>query len=155
MKFVKRADVAELSARLRSQGKKVVLTNGCFDIIHVGHVRYLNAARELGDCLVVGLNSDESVRQLKGLSRPINPQEDRAEVLAGLACVDYVTIFSEETAEKLVAEIKPDIYAKGGDYTVDRLPEAKAVAAYGGKIVLLPEVIGRSTSRIIATMQGC
>lgn len=149
MKIIQRTDAALLTEKLKSQGRKIVLTNGCFDILHVGHVRYLNAARELGDCLIVGLNSDASVRQLKGASRPVNCEADRAEVLAGLACVDYVIIFDEQTAESLVAEIHPDIYAKGGDYSVDRLPEAKVVAAYGGQIALLPEVPGRSTTNLI------
>lgn len=149
MKVVPRADIAALAMELRSQGQKIVLTNGCFDILHVGHVRYLNAARKLGDCLIVGLNSDASVRQLKGPARPVNTEADRAEVLASLAAVDYVVIFSEETAEKLVSEIQPAIYAKGGDYSADRLPEAKVVAEYGGQTILLPEVIGRSTTNII------
>lgn len=152
MKSILRAGIAELAARLRSQGKQLVLTNGCFDILHVGHVRYLHAARELGDCLIVGLNSDASVRELKGPTRPVNNEEDRAEVLAGLACVDYIVIFAEPTAEKLVAEVRPDIYAKGGDYSVDRLPEAAVVAAYGGRTILLPEVQGRSTTNIIRKM---
>ena len=152
MKIIQRTEVAELAAKLKSQGKKLVFTNGCFDILHVGHVRYLNAARELGDCLIVGLNSDASVRQLKGLTRPVNTEDDRAEVLAALACIDYVLVFSEETAESLVAEIRPDIYAKGGDYSVDRLPEAKVVDTYGGSTVLLPEVAGRSTTNLIRKM---
>lgn len=149
MKIVQRAEMAALAAQLRDRGQKIVLTNGCFDILHVGHVRYLQAARELGDCLIVGLNSDASVRQLKGPTRPVNTEADRAEVLAGLAAVDYVVVFPEETAEALVAEIRPAIYAKGGDYSADRLPEAKVAAEYGGQTVLLPEVIGRSTTSII------
>lgn len=152
MKFVQRADIAALAMQLRSQGQKIVLTNGCFDILHVGHVRYLNAARELGDCLIVGLNSDASVRQLKGPTRPVNDEADRAEVLAGLAAVDYVVVFSEETAESLADEVRPAIYAKGGDYSADRLPEAKIVAAHGGQTILLPEVAGRSTTNIIRKM---
>jgi glycerol-3-phosphate cytidylyltransferase len=153
MKFVQRADIAALAVQLRSQGQKIVFTNGCFDILHVGHVRYLNAARELGDCLIVGLNNDASVRQLKGPTRPVNDEADRAEVLAGLTAVSYVVVFSEETAENLVAEIRPAIYAKGGDYSVDRLPpEAKIVAAHGGQTVFLPEVAGRSTTNIIRKM---
>jgi rfaE bifunctional protein nucleotidyltransferase chain/domain len=152
MKIVQRTDIAELAVQLRSQGKKIVLTNGCFDILHAGHVRYLNAARELGDCLIVGLNSDASVRQLKGSTRPVNDEADRAEVLAGLAAVDYVVVFSEETAENLVAEVQPAIYAKGGDYSTDRLPEARIVAAYGGRTVLVPEVPGRSTTNTIRKM---
>jgi glycerol-3-phosphate cytidylyltransferase len=136
-------------AQLKSQGKTVVFTNGCFDILHAGHVRYLQAARELGDCLIVGLNSDLSVRNLKGPSRPINGEEDRAEVLSALSAVDYVVIFSESTAEKLVQELQPDFYVKGGDYNIKALPEAKLVAVYGGRTILIPEVPGRSSSNII------
>lgn len=126
-----------------------MFTNGCFDIIHAGHVRYLAAARELGDCLIVGLNSDASVRRLKGPSRPVNSEADRAEVLAALAAVDYVVIFDDATAEGLCREIRPDIYVKGGDYCLARLPEAGIVDSYGGRTVLIPEVPGRSSSKII------
>jgi len=145
-------DIADLCAQLKAQGKKVVLTNGCFDILHVGHVRYLQQARALGDCLVVGLNSDDSVRRLKGATRPINSQRDRAEVLGALRCVDYVVIFEETTAQRLVAQVKPDIYAKGGDYQMKTLPEAAVVTAYGGEICFLPFFDGKSTSDIVAKM---
>lgn len=154
MKIMTRADIAAIAKNLKAAGKNTVFTNGCFDILHAGHVRYLAAARALGDCLIVGLNSDQSVSNLKGPTRPINSQDDRAEVLAALAAVDYVVIFAEATAENLVAEIKPSIYAKGGDYTVDKLPESKIVAAYGGQIVLVPEVPGRSSSNIIKKISG-
>ena len=137
----------------RCERKTVVFTNGCFDILHAGHVRYLNAARAAGDVLVLGLNSDASVRRLKGESRPINSEEDRAEVLAGLAAVDYVVIFDEPTAEPLVELLKPDVYVKGGDYTVERLPEARIVASYGGETVLIPEVPGRSSTNMIKKIQ--
>ncbi|MDU2063337.1 MAG: D-glycero-beta-D-manno-heptose 1-phosphate adenylyltransferase [Sporomusaceae bacterium] len=150
MKVIERDHLTKLGEMLRQQGKQVVFTNGCFDILHAGHVRYLNEARTLGDCLIVGLNSDASVQRLKGPSRPINQEADRAEVLAGLYAVDYVVIFSEQTAEPLVSELKPAIYVKGGDYSLDKLPEAAIVAAYGGKTVLVPEVKGRSTTRVIA-----
>lgn len=149
MKIVERAQLTNLAETIRAAGKTLVFTNGCFDILHAGHVRYLNAARNLGGCLIVGLNSDESVRMLKGPSRPVNSQEDRAEVLAALASVDYVVIFSERTAQELVKEIKPDIYVKGGDYCISDLPEAKLVSQYGGEIILVPEVVGRSSSNII------
>ena len=137
----------------KEAGRTVVFTNGCFDILHAGHVRYLNAAKALGDILVVGLNSDESVRRLKGEGRPVNPAEDRAEVLAGLRSVDHVVVFDEATAEVLVSQIRPDIYVKGGDYSLDRLPEAAIVAAYGGKTVLVPMVEGRSTTNVIRRLQ--
>ena len=146
---MERNDLVQEIARLQAAGRKVVFTNGCFDILHAGHVRYLNAARAAGDVLVLGLNSDASVRRLKGESRPINEEEDRAEVLAGLAAVDYVVIFDEPTAEPLVELLKPDVYVKGGDYTVERLPEARIVASYGGETVLIPEVPGRSSTNMI------
>ncbi|WP_094603889.1 Bifunctional protein HldE [Sporomusa silvacetica DSM 10669] len=150
MKIVDRATSGIISKTLHAAGKTVVFTNGCFDILHAGHVRYLAGARQLGDCLIVGLNSDSSVRQLKGPNRPVNCQEDRAEVLAGLAAVDYVVVFDETTAENLVAVVQPDVYAKGGDYIIEKLPEGKIVTAHGGRIVLVPEVPGRSSSNIIA-----
>ena len=150
MKLIERQDLPALARTLQNQGKTVVFTNGCFDVLHAGHVRYLTAARKLGDCLIVGLNSDASVQRLKGPTRPINQEQDRAEVLAGLYAVDYIVIFPDQTAEGLVAELQPDIYAKGGDYSVDRLPEAAVAAAYGGKTILIPEVKGKSSSRIIA-----
>ncbi|WP_373325443.1 D-glycero-beta-D-manno-heptose 1-phosphate adenylyltransferase [Sporomusa paucivorans] len=152
MKIITRADIAAIARNIKAAGKTIVFTNGCFDILHAGHVRYLAAARALGDCLIVGLNSDQSVRKLKGPARPVNCQEDRAEVLAALAAVDYVVIFQESTAENIVTEIKPDIYAKGGDYTIEKLPESKIVAAQGGRTVLVPEVPGRSSSNIISRM---
>jgi rfaE bifunctional protein nucleotidyltransferase chain/domain len=153
MKIIARDEAKRVAAGLKAAGQAVVFTNGCFDILHAGHVRYLAAARNLGDCLIVGLNSDRSVRGLKGADRPINTQDDRAEVLAALAAVDYVVIFDDRTAEGLVAEIRPDIYVKGGDYRIEDLPEAAIVAAYGGKTVLVPEVPGRSSSNIIGRIK--
>jgi glycerol-3-phosphate cytidylyltransferase len=149
MKNINRTALAELVKGLKLQKKVIVFTNGCFDILHVGHVRYLQAAKQLGDVLVLGLNSDSSVQALKGPTRPINSQEDRAEVLAALEPVDYIVIFEEITAEKLIETVQPDIYVKGGDYIIDNLPEAYIVRQYGGKIVLVPEVQGRSTTNMI------
>lgn len=149
MNVLTRNELQQVVRELQRKGKKVVLTNGCFDILHAGHVRYLAGARALGDCLIVGLNSDASVCRLKGPSRPINPEADRAEVLLALAAVDYVTVFEEQTAEELVRTIQPDIYAKGGDYTLDTLPEARIVEAYGGQTAFIPLVEGRSTTNII------
>lgn len=149
MTIVCRSELSTIIANEKAAGKTIVFTNGCFDILHAGHVRYLNGARALGDCLIVGLNSDESVRSLKGPSRPVNGQDDRAEVLEGLRAVDYVVVFHEKTAETIVNEVKPDIYAKGGDYSIQDLPESKVVEAYGGRIILIPEVEGRSSSNII------
>jgi len=154
MKLIDRTTISTIANNEKTAGKTLVFTNGCFDLLHVGHVRYLASARALGDCLIIGLNSDLSVRNLKGPTRPINCQEDRAEVLAALAAVDYVVIFDEVTAEALIAVIKPDIYAKGGDYTIETLPESKTVTAYGGKVVLLPEVPGRSSSNIIKKLSA-
>jgi D-glycero-beta-D-manno-heptose 1-phosphate adenylyltransferase len=153
-KLLDLAALAELVEELKNTKKKIVFTNGCFDIIHAGHVRYLQAARQLGDLLIVGLNSDSSVSLLKGPTRPINNQEDRAEVLAALAAVDYVIIFGEQTAEKLIRVIKPNIYVKGGDYVVAKLPESKVIEESGGEIVIIPEVQGRSSSNIIKKIKG-
>ena len=154
MKLVSELQLNKLLTDYRAQNKTVVFTNGCFDILHAGHVRYLNAAGELGDILIIGLNSDSSVSALKGPTRPVNIEDDRAEVIAGLEAVDHIVIFNDATAERLVALIKPDIYVKGGDYTVDKLPEAQVAAAYGGKTVLIPEVPGRSSSNIIKKIAG-
>ena len=147
--LIERKNAAQFCEDLRRQGKKIVFTNGCFDIIHAGHVRYLTAAKNFGDILIVGLNTDESVRRLKGESRPINNQDDRAEVLLGLKAVDHVIFFGEATAEDLIAEVQPDIYVKGGDYTLETLPEAKIVQSYGGRVELVNLVAGKSTTNII------
>ncbi|MGA8655740.1 MAG: adenylyltransferase/cytidyltransferase family protein [Chthoniobacterales bacterium] len=137
--------------RDRDPAGTIVFTNGCFDILHVGHVRSLQAAKSLGDRLVVGLNSDESVRALKGANRPFNPESDRAEVLAALESVDYIVIFPEPRATKLLQEIRPHIYAKGGDYTPESLEqeEVRALRAIGTRIEILPLVPGKSTTNLI------
>jgi D-beta-D-heptose 7-phosphate kinase / D-beta-D-heptose 1-phosphate adenosyltransferase len=135
---------------VRSGGGTVVATGGCFDLLHAGHVRTLEAARRLGDCLVVCLNSDESVRRLKGPDRPLVPQDDRASVLAALACVDAVVVFGEDTPERVLARLRPHVWAKGGDYDGVELPEDRVLRAWGGRSVLLPYVEGRSTTRLIA-----
>ena len=137
------------AAALRAAGARVVFTNGCFDILHAGHVRYLTAARAQGDVLILGLNSDASVRRLKGPSRPINNEQDRAEVVGALAAVDAVVIFGEDTAETLIAKVRPAVYVKGGDYTRETLPEARIVEAYGGEVAFIPLVVGKSTTGII------
>lgn len=144
-------ELRNLRAEWAAQGKVVVLTNGCFDVLHVGHARYLNEARRLGDVLVVGVNDDASVARHKGPERPIVGQDDRAELVASLASVDYVVLFPEDTATALVTAIRPDIYVKGGEYGPDgkELPEAEAVQAYGGRVELLPMVPGRSTTDLI------
>ena len=143
--------LAAESGRLRSESQRVVATNGCFDILHVGHVRYLTAARKLGDVLVVGLNGDDSVRQLKGEGRPVNLEQDRAEVLAALESVDYVTIFPEKRATNFLRAAAPAVYAKGGDYTADTLdPEERAVLdEFGTRIEIIPFEKGYSTSELL------
>jgi rfaE bifunctional protein nucleotidyltransferase chain/domain len=136
-------------AAVRAAGGTVVATGGCFDLLHVGHLRTLQAARELGDCLVVCLNSDESVRRLKGPHRPVVAEAERAAMLRGLACVDRVEVFTEDTPEAVLEKIRPDIWAKGGDYRIADLPEARAIAGWGGRIAVLPYVDGRSTTALI------
>lgn len=142
------AEIRKLRDKLDAEGKKLVFTNGCFDLLHVGHVRYLRQARECGDALVVALNSDASVRALKGPTRPVNTEEDRAEIMCALACVDAVVVFNEERVTKLIHEIKPHIYTKGGDYTADTLnPEERAALdAEHVSIEILPLVAGKSTT---------
>ena len=144
--------IAEFAAALREGGARVAFTNGCFDILHAGHVRYLAAARALGDVLILGLNSDASVRRLKGETRPVNSEADRAEVVGSLKSVDYVVIFGEDTAEDLIAKVQPTVYAKGGDYTLETLPEARIVESYGGEVAFIPLVAGKSTTGMIARM---
>ena len=153
-KIVRRSVLKGIADKLRQEGKTIVFTNGCFDILHIGHLRYLQEAKSLGDCLVVGLNTDDSVRRLKGPGRPFVPEFERAEMLAGFECVDYVSLFSEPTAINLIRELKPGIYVKGGDYTsLDQIPEAETVQTCGGKIVILPKVEGRSTTGLVSQIR--
>ncbi len=142
-------DAVSLARRVRERGGTVVATGGCFDLLHAGHVRMLQAARSLGDCLIVCLNSDASVRRLKGEDRPLVPEEERAAVLRALGCVDGVLIFGEDTPEEALRRIRPHLFAKGGDYDVSELSEARVLAGWGGEAVILPYVEGRSTSRLI------
>jgi rfaE bifunctional protein nucleotidyltransferase chain/domain len=142
-----------IRGKLQAEGKTVVLTNGHFDLLHMGHVDYLQNARELGDALIVGLNSDASTRTLKGEKRPIVLQEERARMLAALVCVDYVVIFEETTANSLVETLKPDLYVKGGDWGEGHTPpEAEAVASYGGQVQILPYLPDHSTTGLIETI---
>jgi rfaE bifunctional protein nucleotidyltransferase chain/domain len=138
-------------AAIRNAGKKLVVTNGCFDILHLGHVTYLESARNFGDALLVGVNGDDATRQLKGPGRPVNGEADRAAVLAALASTDGVCIFAEKTAIKFLSAARPDIYVKGGDYTLDTLnqDERRAVESAGGKIVIIPFVPGKSTTALL------
>lgn len=147
-------EIGSLCESLRKAGKKIVFTNGCFDLLHAGHARYLTAAAKFGDCLIVGLNSDSSVRALKGAQRPIHLEADRAELLDALKPVSYVVVFSETTAAGLIESIKPDVYVKGGDYTAETLPEAPSVAACGGEIRFVPFLEGRSSTKIIGQIKA-
>ncbi len=148
-------ELATARDALAAHGQRLVFTNGVFDLLHVGHVRYLEAARALGDALLVAVNGDASVRALKGPSRPINHAQDRAEVLAALTCVDFVTIFHTERVTDLVGTIRPHVYAKGGDYTLETLDpgERAALAEVGAEICLLPLIAGKSTTAMIARSQ--
>ena len=150
-KILPLAEVVRCRDLLADEGQRVVFTNGCFDLLHVGHVRYLQAARALGEALIVAVNGDASVRALKGPTRPINSEQDRAEVLGALACVDYVVIFDTERVTDIVHAVRPQIYAKGGDYTVDRLnaEERWALGEVGADIHILPLVPGKSTTAMI------
>jgi len=142
------SDLVHQLAQVRTN-KKVVFTNGCFDLLHVGHVRYLQEAKKLGDILVVALNSDSSVKKLKGPSRPVQNENDRAEILAALACVDFTLLFSEETPESIIKKIKPDILVKGGDWKIDQIVGSDFVQANGGKVYSLQFIDGKSTTNLI------
>ena len=146
---VKREDITKLVADLKAQGKTIVTTNGCFDILHVGHVRYLQATKAFADVMIVCLNSDVSVKKIKGPDRPINNENDRAEILCALECVDYVVLFDESSPVDLLCEIKPDVYTKGADYTIETLPEAKPVMQNGGRVEFISFVEGKSTTNVI------
>ena len=150
-KIVSRSFFVENAVKLHRQ--KIVFTNGCFDVLHFGHVHYLLQAKELGDILVVGLNSDDSVRRLKGPSRPINGENERAFVLAALACVDYVVVFEEDTPKELIETVRPDVLVKGGDYALDQIVGADFVTKNGGTVTTLPFVEGFSSTRIIEQLK--
>ncbi len=147
------SDLAAIVAQRQAAGEKIVFTNGVFDLLHVGHVRYLQEARSLGDALIIAVNSDASVKAIKGPTRPLVTERERAEVLDALRCVDYTILFSSETPVPLIEVVRPAIYVKGGDYTVDRLPETPVVRAYGGTVRILGFTEGRSTSRLVGMMQ--
>ena len=154
-KILSAADLAARRDALDAAGRRLVFTNGCFDLLHVGHVRYLQAARAEGDALAVGLNADGSVRALKGPGRPLNPADERAEVLAALACVDHVTIFDDPRATDLLARVRPHVYVKGGDYTLETLnaEERAALGTAGARIAFVPMVPGRSTTRLVEAVR--
>jgi rfaE bifunctional protein nucleotidyltransferase chain/domain len=136
----------------REQGRTIVLANGCFDVLHAGHIRYLQGARELGDMLIVAVNADAQVAKLKGSGRPILSEDDRAELVASLEAVDLVTVFPEPTVEELLLQLRPDVHAKGTDYTVDTVPEREVVKSYGGKVAIVGDPKDHSTSELLATV---
>ena len=152
-KIYSSAQLAEILKDAKTKGKTIVTTNGCFDVLHLGHLRYLQAAREVGDLLIVCVNSDNSVRALKGADRPLVPETERVELLAGLECVDFVTVFSERDAKAVLSQLKPDIHIKGGDYRVDEVIEREVVEANGGKVMVGLNVPGKSTTNLIRTIR--
>ena len=145
-------EAARQAAEWRGRGRRVVLANGCFDLLHVGHVRYLSAARGLGDALVVGLNSDASVRRLKGPGRPVMPADERAELIGALAAVDLVVVFDDDSAAALIARLRPDVHAKGTDYTEESVPERAAVLAAGGRVAIAGDPKSHATRDLIAAI---
>ena len=151
---LRRENVAEFVHNLQKSGKTIVATNGCFDILHVGHVRYLQKTKTFADYSIVLLNSDKSVRSIKGEGRPINNENDRAEILCALSCVDYVVLFDEDSPRHLLAEIKPDVYTKGADYNMETLPEADIMIKNGTKVEFISFVEGKSTTNTIEKMKN-
>jgi len=151
-KIKERKELLRIIKNLKAKGKQIVFTNGCFDVLHLGHVRYLEEAKALGDVLVVGVNSDSSVRKLKGPKRPILPEGERTEVLSGLGCVDYITIFNEADPLKLITSLKPNLLVKGGDWTREQIVGREVVERSGGELVIIPFVKGASTSNVIDTI---
>jgi rfaE bifunctional protein nucleotidyltransferase chain/domain len=150
---IKREDIEKIVRKHQKDGKKVVITNGCFDILHVGHVRYLQETKKYGDYLLILLNSDKSVKKIKGETRPINNEEDRAEILCALNCVDYVVMFDETSPRNLLDEIKPDVYTKGADYNMETLPEADIVRKNNIEVKFIKFVDGKSTTNTINKMK--
>jgi len=138
--------------RLKSQGKKIVLTNGCFDLIHVGHIRCLKAAKQKGDILIVAVNSDSSSERIKEKGRPVTPEEERLEILSAIECIDYLTLFSESTVDKLITLLKPDIFAKGTDYTIENVPERDTALSIGAQIAIVGDPKKHSSSELIKTI---
>jgi len=147
-------DIVTEVANVRSAGSTVVLANGCFDLLHVGHIRYLVGAKALGDVLVVGINSDRQAKFLKGEGRPFMPAIERAELVAALCCVDFVTVFDQQTVEELIRAIRPDFHAKGTDYTTDSVPERDIVREYGGTVVIVGDPKDHSSSKLIEIVSG-
>jgi D-beta-D-heptose 7-phosphate kinase/D-beta-D-heptose 1-phosphate adenosyltransferase len=152
--ILNREELLRARASLRAGGRRLVFTNGCFDILHVGHVRYLSEARRLGDALLVAINSDRSVRALKGAGRPVLGESERAEILAALSSVDFVTVFEEDSPRALISEVLPDVLVKGGDYRPDEIHGREEVERAGGRVLSLPFVEGASTTGIIERIKG-
>jgi rfaE bifunctional protein nucleotidyltransferase chain/domain len=153
-RIVKRDELITIVETERHNGRKIVLANGCFDVLHVGHVRYLEAAKALGDLLIVGINSDEQTRRLKGEGRPLLPQDQRAEIISSIEAVDLVTIFLEPTVEQLLLALKPDVHAKGTDYTEDSVPERDVVRSFGGRVAIVGDPKDHSSSEMIETVSS-
>ncbi len=152
LKIKSLAELRVIIRQIRSSGRKIVFANGCFDLLHAGHIRYLEAARALGDALIVGVNSDACVAALKGNGRPLQPESDRAEIVASLDCVDYVLLFDTPTVDGILEELRPDIHAKGTDYTEESVPERKTVLAYGGRVAIAGDPKHHSTRDLIQTI---
>jgi glycerol-3-phosphate cytidylyltransferase len=152
--LLKEEDLKYIIDKLKSENKTIIFTNGCFDILHSGHINYLARAKELGDILIVAVNSDASVKRLKGKERPINNLNDRMFLLASLCFIDYVTFFEEDTPNEIIKKIQPNIHVKGGDYKIEELPEKEIIESYGGKIVILPFIKGYSTTSLISKMKS-
>lgn len=147
-------DAKQRVAAARAENKSVAFANGCFDVLHVGHIRYLQGAREEGDLLVVGINGDESVRRLKGPDRPVMPEGDRAQLVAGLRCVDLVVVFHEDDVARLLLELRPDVHCKGTDYTPETVPEREVVRSYGGRVAIVGDPKDHDTRALLARLRG-
>ncbi|PYS64845.1 MAG: D-glycero-beta-D-manno-heptose 1-phosphate adenylyltransferase [Acidobacteria bacterium] len=153
-RILERRDLLAVVEAAKRKGSRIVLANGCFDVLHVGHIRYLEAAKALGDLLIVGVNSDEQTRRLKGDGRPLVPQDQRAQIVSALEAVNFVTIFEEPTVKELLLAIKPDVHAKGTDYTEDMVPERDVVRSFGGRVAIVGDPKNHSSSEIIDKVSG-
>ena len=153
-RILERSDLQAVVEAAKRKGNRIVLANGCFDVLHVGHIRYLQAAKALGDLLIVGVNSDEQTRRLKGDGRPLVPQDQRAQIVSALEAVDFVTIFDEPTVEQLLLALKPDVHAKGTDYTENNVPEGDVVRSFGGRVAIVGDPKNHSSSEIIDKVSG-
>jgi len=152
--ILSRGELADFINKAREAGSAVILANGCFDLVHAGHIRYLEGAKRLGGTLLVAINSDKQVRSLKGEARPVTSENERAEIIAALRCVDAVTIFDERTVEEIIHLIRPDFHAKGTDYTTETVPEREIVASYGGRVAIVGDPKDHSSSELLASLRG-